>query len=93
MALVGSAIKAKFRNTIYNGLKRTMSEAASRGEGYPAVADPFWDKLADAISDIAMDLVDEIHSNAQVTPGQAVTGTSVSGGPVTGQTASPGKIL
>lgn len=95
MALDGAAIKAKFRNTIHNGLRRVMSEAIGKGVDYPPVADPFWDKLADAISDIAMDLVDEIHSNAEVVPGQQVTGKASNAsteGPVVAETASPGKI-
>jgi hypothetical protein len=94
MPLVGVAIKSKFKDTIYSGLKREFSAAVSQGQGYPPVADEFWLKLASAISDIAMDLVDEMHSNAQVLPGQQVVG--VGGGipgPVTGATVSPGKIL
>lgn len=88
MPLQGPHIKAKFAATIHAGLKREFGASAAKGEGYPPVADEFWLHLANAISDIAMDIVDEIHSNAQVAPGQQVVTT---GGP--GSTASPGKIL
>lgn len=89
MPLVGASLKAKFKDSIYNGLKREMG-----GANGGASADAFLQKLANAISDIAMDLVDELHSNAQVAPGQQVVG--VGGGipgPVTASTVSPGKIL
>lgn len=92
MPLSGSSIKSKFKKTIYNGLKREFNAAASKGQNFPPIADDFWLKLADAISDIAMDMVDEIHQNAQVSPGQQVATT---GSPTnhTGATVSPGKIL
>jgi hypothetical protein len=92
MALVAPAIKSKFKDTIYAGLKREFTAAVNQGQGYPPVADEFWLKLADAISDIAMDLVDEMHNNAQVQPGQAVV-TAGSPAAHTGTTVSPGKIL
>jgi len=94
MPLIAPAIKAKFKDTIHSGLKREFSAAAGKGDGFPPVADEFWMKLADAISDIAMDLVTEMTTNAMVVPGQQVVG--VGGGvpgPVTGSTVSPGKIL
>jgi hypothetical protein len=94
MPLVGAAIKSKFKDTIYNGLKREFTASASKGEGYAGIADEFWLKLANAVSDIAMDLVDEMHSNAQVVPGQQVVGVGGAiPGPMTGATVSPGKIL
>lgn len=92
MALVAPSIKAKFKDTIYSGLKREFSAAIARGENYPPIADEFWLKLANAISDIAMDIVDEIHSNAQVVPGQQVA-TTGSPSAHTGTTVSPGKII
>jgi hypothetical protein len=92
MPLVSSSIKTKFKDTIYSGLKREFASAAGQGQNYPPIADEFWLKLASAISDIAMDLVDEIHQNAQVAPGQQVV---TAGAPTnhTGSTVSPGKIL
>jgi len=95
MPLVAPAIKSKFKDTIYAGLKREFTAAVSQGQNYPPIADEFWLKLANAISDIAMDLVDEIHSNAMVVPGQAVMipATSPPGAPSAGQTVAPGKIL
>jgi tRNA A37 threonylcarbamoyltransferase TsaD len=91
MPLQGPSIKAKFKDTIYSGLKREFMQAVSQGQGYPPIADEFWLKLANAISDIAIDMVDEIQSNAQVVPGQQVV---TNGGPSSqvGATVSPGKI-
>jgi hypothetical protein len=87
-------MKAKFQTTIHSGLTRVFASDASQASGYPGVADPFWAKLADAISDIAMDIVTEMQTNAQVVPGQQVVGTGGGvPGPVTGATVSPGKIL
>lgn len=94
MPLVGAEMKSKFKSTIHDGLKRVFSSAVSAGDGYPPIADAQWELLADAISDIAMDIVNEIQQNAEVVPGQQVVG--VGGGvpgPVTGATVSPGKIL
>ncbi len=93
MPLIGPAIKSKFKQSIYNGLKREFNSAASKGEGYGGVADEFWQKLAEAISDIALDMVEEITTNAMVMPGQTIVG--VGGGipgPVNGSTVSPGQI-
>jgi hypothetical protein len=92
MPLIGPAIKSKFKDTIYSGLKREFSAAAGKGDQYSGVADEFWLKLASAISDIAMDLVDEMHQNAMVSPGIPV---ATAGSPVaqTGATTAPGKIL
>jgi hypothetical protein len=92
MPLIAPAIRAKFVATIHAGLKREFYEEISRATNYPPIADPFWLKLSNAIADIAMDIVDEIHQNAQVVPGQQVT---TSGGPSnqSGQTVSPGKIV
>ncbi len=91
MALVASKIKAKYKQRIYNGLKREFSQYTSPREGFPPIADEVWMKLADAISDVAIDLVEEIHTNAEVIPGILVdtTGTPAHH---TGKTVSPGKI-
>lgn len=91
MPLVGPAMKAKFKDTIKAGLQREFSGEASKGQGYPPVAEEMWTKLADAISDIAMDIVTEIQTNAQVLPGQQVV-TAGSPTTQTGATVSPGKI-
>ncbi len=90
-------MKAEMKQRIYNGLKREFTASVSRGKGYPPIADGFWLKIADAISDIAMDIVNDIHNDAIVVPGQAVAtvtapcipGVSV---PTTGTTVAPGKI-
>lgn len=92
MPLIAPAIKSKFKDTIYAGLKREFSAAAGKGDAYAAVADEFWLKLASAISDIAMDMVTELTTNAMVAPGIPV---ATAGSPVaqTGATTAPGKIL
>lgn len=92
MPLQGSAIKARFMSTIHAGLKREFSKETSQGQGYDPVADEMWKKLADAISDIAVDLVAEIQTNAQVEAGQQVI-TSGSATNQTGSTTSPGRIM
>ena len=93
MPLVAAEMKAKFQSTIAAGLKRVYESDVSKGAGYEPVAAASWAKMADAISDIAMDIVTELTTNAQVLPGQSVVG--VGGGvpgPVSGTTVSPGKI-
>lgn len=94
MPLIAASIKSKFKDRIFQSLKREFSPDYSKGEGYSPVAEEMLLKLANAISDIAMDLVDEIQQNAQVVPGQTVVGTGGGvPGPMTGSTVSPGKIL
>lgn len=93
MPMNPSALKSKMKQTIYNGLKSQFSSAASKGDGFSSVADEQWQKMAEAISGIAADIVMEITMNAQVMPGIQVVG--VGGGvpgPVQGSTAGPGKI-
>lgn len=93
MPLVAPAIQAKFKDRIFKGLKKNFSAATSKGDGYSSVSEEFLEKLADAISGIAIDLVEEITTNASVLPGQAVVG--VGGGvpgPVSGATTAPGMI-
>jgi hypothetical protein len=92
MPLIGPEMKSKFQKTIKDGLKREFS-AVSATKGYSAVAEAQWEKLANAISDIALDIVMEITTNAQVLPGIPIAG--VGGGvpgPVSGATTAPGKI-
>lgn len=88
--LVGTAIKAKYKQRIYDGLKREFGNIKAI-PGYGDIADQYWLKLADAISDIAIDLVNEIHSNAEVVEGIPV---DTNGTPThhTGVTIAPGKI-
>jgi len=81
MPLVASEMKAKFQTRIHAGLARVFSS------DHDSQVDAQWMKMADAISDIALDLVMEIQTNAEVVPGQAV---ATSGGP--GATVAPGKI-
>ena len=83
MALSKTRLKEKMNDRIYNSLKKSMKSTASQGKDYVPVADVFWKKLADCISDIAMDIVDEMKDNAEVKEG--IPGAA---GPTTG----PGKI-
>lgn len=78
-------MKSKFQDRIHTGLTRVFGSDAAAGTGYPGIADPFWAKLADAISDIAMDVVNEIQQNAEVVPGQSTSDGAT--------TTSPGKII
>lgn len=71
------------KQRIYNGLKREFAAEVAKGEGFPPVADGFWMKLADAISDAALDIVNDIQTDAQVQPGIPTT---------TGATVGPGVI-
>ena len=87
MPLIASEMKAKFKSRIHAGLKRVFASDTD------SQVDAQWTKIADAISDIAMDIVTEITTKAQVNPGQSVTG--VGGGvpgPMSGSTVSPGTI-
>ena len=92
MALVASEMKAKFQTRIAAGLQRVFASEMASATGYAAISQAQWALLADAISDIAMDIVTEITTNAEVVPGQAVV---TLGSPTTqaGSTISPGKIL
>lgn len=87
MAMQPAALKAKMKMTIYNGLKAQFSGAAGTGQQYTPIADAQWEKLAEAISGIAADIVLEIVTNAQVTPG-----IPTAGGPAAQATVAPGKI-
>jgi hypothetical protein len=92
MALNASDMKAAFQARIYAGLQRVFGPEASEGTNYSPEAQKQWRMMADAISDLAMDLVTQIQTNAQVIPGIQVVGTSVTGGPVTATTVTPGTI-
>lgn len=88
MPLVAAEMKQKFQSRIHDGLKRAF------GSDTDSQADAQWAKMADAISDIAMDIVTELTTNAMVLPGQQIVG--VGGGipgPVSGATVTPGQIL
>lgn len=93
MPMQPAALKSKMKATIYSGLKAQFGGAVSKGSDYKAEADPMWEKMAEAISGIAADIILEIVTNAMVMPGIAITG--VGGGipgPVAGATSAPGKI-
>jgi hypothetical protein len=87
MALNPAALKAAMKQSVYNGLKSNFSAAAAKGQGYPAISDAQWMMIADAVSDIAKDIVMEITTNATVLPG-----IPTAGGPSNQVTVGPGKI-
>lgn len=68
-------------------LKLSSVPATARGEQYSPIADEQWQKIAEAISGIAADIVMEITQNAMVMPG-----IPTAGGPINQVTVSPGKI-
>lgn len=83
-----AALKAKMKETIYNGLKAQFSSEASQGQAYNPIADAQWQKMAESISGIAMDIVAEITQNAQV-----AAGIPTAGSPVAQVTVATGKII
>lgn len=87
MPMQPAALKSKMKETIYNGLKAQFSGETGQGDGYTSVADPMWEKMAEAISGIATDIVMEIVQNAQVNPGIPTAGS-----PVAQTTVAPGTI-
>lgn len=87
MPMQPAALKSKMKATIYNGLKAQFSGETGQGTNYTPAADPMWEKMAEAISGIAADIIMEITSNAQVMPG-----IPTAGGPTNQATVAPGKI-
>lgn len=87
MAMDPAGLKSKLKERIYNGLKAQFSSSASQGQGYTPIADEHWQKMAEAISGIAADIVLEIQTNAMVMPG-----IPTAGGPSNQVTVAPGKI-
>ena len=92
MALQANEMKARFQSRIEAGLSRVFSEEVSHGRGYPPIAEDQWKRIADAISDIAVDIVNEIQQNAEVVVGIPVS-TTGSSSAQTGFTVAPGKII
>jgi hypothetical protein len=87
MPLIAPSIKEKFKTRILQGLQREYA-----GQNVPKDVMDSWAKIANAVSDIAIDLVVELTTNAQVVPGIPMVGTCAVG-PVAGSTVAPGKIL
>lgn len=87
MPMQPAALKSKMKETIYNGLKAQFGGEAAKGQSYTPEADAMWQKMAEAISGIAADIVMEIVQNAQVMPG-----IPTAGGPTNQTTVAPGKI-
>lgn len=83
-------LKAKMKQSIKAGMARNFG-GVSATAGYAGVSAEQWDRIADAISDIALDVVEAIQKDAEVVAGIPVV---VTGGPSTqaGATMTPGKI-
>jgi hypothetical protein len=77
-------MKALFQSRIEAGLSRVFSSEVSAATGYAAISKAQWALLADAISDIAIDIVSQIQTEAQVLPGQSTSDGAT--------TTSPGTI-
>lgn len=88
MAMDPAGLKSKMKERIYNGLKAQFSSSAAEGTNYSPVADAQWQKMAEAISGVAMDIIEEITKNGQVAPG-----IPTAGGPTNQATVAPGKII
>ncbi len=88
MTIVGDVLKKKIEARLIAALAREHKDDIKAN---PAAAKGH-KKLAAAISDIALDIVDMLLKECQVSPGQAVVG-ACSTGPVSGTTTSPGKLL
>lgn len=92
MALNSNEMKSKFKQTILTGLRREFT-----GKWTPSDAEESWTKLANAISDIAADIVQEIVSKAEVIAGIPVDTKGIANSPglpekETGATTATGKI-
>lgn len=83
-------LKAAMKKSIKAGLERNFSSVSSTS-GYAGVSSEQWEKIADAVSDIALDIVDTLQMDAQVMPGIPVT-TAGSPSAQAGATTAPGKI-
>ncbi len=84
MALDGASLKAKMKSTIEAGLAKNFPEVSATAQ-YGGVSKEMWTKIADAISGIALDIVADITSKAEVPPGIPVD-------PSKGMTVGPGKV-
>lgn len=91
MALNAQTLKTLFYNRIYAGLQTQFGPEIAGSPSYQPQADKEWGKLAEAISGIAADIVNQIQTSAEVKAGIDVL-VQTSTGPATGNTKSPGKI-
>jgi len=87
MALVATEMKAAMKAAIVAGLAREFA-AVSSTDGYAGISMEQWTKLADAISDIALVVVLELTTKAQVAPGIPTAGS-----PAAQVTVGPGQII
>lgn len=88
MAMNAQELKAKMKARIYNGLKEEFMKDVAKGKGYTPEADAMWNRLAEAISGVALDIVTEI-----VTNGEVQAGIPTAGSPAAQATVASGKIV
>jgi predicted NBD/HSP70 family sugar kinase len=100
MALVGDKLKSKMQSTLEKSLKEQFAKDSKDNPK----AEEMWKKMAAAIAEIAVDIVQTIQQDAEVAAGISLTvnpGIPTAGspaaqttvGPGTGLTTAPGKIL
>jgi hypothetical protein len=88
MPLVGPVLKQKLQARILSSLSREFKDEIAKNPGAAASHA----KLAAALSDIALDIVLELQTSAQVAPGIPVA-TAGSPAAQAGATTGPGVIL
>jgi len=100
MPLVGAKLKNKMKETLEKSLKEKFAKDAKDNDK----ATEMWTKMADAISEIAVDIVTAIQQDAEVAPGIQIlvnpgiptagsAAAQVTTGPGNGATTATGKIL
>lgn len=100
MPLVAAKLKNTMKETLEKSLKAKFTKDAKDNDK----AGEMWTKMAEAISEIAVDIVSALQQDAEVAPGIPLTvnpGIPTAGspaaqttvGPGTGVTTSTGKIL
>lgn len=87
MALNPAAMKALMTTSIEAGLARNFGDVSGTA-GYAGISQAQWAKIADSISDIALVIVAQLTTVAQVAPG-----IPTAGGPTSQVTVAPGKIV
>ena len=83
MALDAEKLKGELKERIHSALMREFPEVTAV-PGYQGQVDAYWVKLAAAISDVAIDIVNDIQNDAEVMAGIATSDLAV--------TIAPGKI-
>lgn len=89
MPLVAVKLKNKMKDTLEKSLKAKFAKEAKDNDK----ASEMWTKMAEAISEIAVDIVSAIQQDAEVAPGIQVIinpGIPTAGSPAAQVTTAPG---